>query len=51
MARKLGIDPGLILGEQDPKMNAARLAAAHIYQNADEEQAREQRAQAANSRR
>ena len=36
MARKLGIDPGTIITETDPNVNAARYAAAIIYQKADD---------------
>lgn len=43
MARTLGIDPGIILAESNPRMNAARLAAAHVYKRADAEQEREQK--------
>lgn len=50
MARKLGIDPATIITETNPWVNAARYAAAHIYDNADEKQAREAEAKAGNRR-
>lgn len=46
VARKLGIDPGVLATEPDPWVNAARYAAAIIYNNADEKAEQEQKAQA-----
>lgn len=44
VARKLGIDPGILATEPDPHVNAARYAAAIIYQQADDEAEAEQKA-------
>lgn len=44
MARKLGIDPALVATEPDPWVNAARYAAAIIYQQADEKADQEAKA-------
>lgn len=46
MARKLGIDPATVATEQDPWINAARYAAAIIYDQADAKADQEAKAKA-----
>ena len=43
VARKLGIDPAVIATEPDPYRHSVRLAAAILYQQADEKAEAEQK--------